>query len=404
MKTNLATTSLLAIFVFAIMWSCVEDTSRTAIVPLSPAPLPRPSLPPDLSLPKPFLAKPPMLGPVEPNMVVLPPRIDEPEIRVRLTDEEDRPPVIPAGKYRGRVDVLRLVTGKYVAVNSLPLESYLQGVVAKELLPNWSPATFRAQAIAARTFALFEMSADGRLKPWDVSDDQSSQVYGGIAGENAAARAAVAETRGQVLTVTIAGRTGIFCSRYSACIGGASQDPADAWGDPSVPPLAAHVTGNVDENSARYNWDRDFVATRADVTRCVQNWGARNNFPYLQALGERRLHRHLQTQRRHPPPHRTPPHRQRRQNRPHPGRGIPPRPHERPRRQGPEALLQQLRHPRRRQHLHPVTTATASAMASACPSGGRKTSPPRAIPMCRSWRSSTRGRASVKCGESVTAL
>jgi stage II sporulation protein D len=41
----------------------------------------------------------------------------------------------------------------------------------------------------------------------------------------------------------------------------------------------------VDDNDKRFNWDRDFAATQEDVTRCVRNWGARNNFPYLQALG-----------------------------------------------------------------------------------------------------------------------
>jgi stage II sporulation protein D len=288
-KTKWTLSATAAMFAFAFLWSCVQDTSRTAFVPIDPVTSPSRAIrstPPSLSAPAPVLTKPPMLGPPEPNLVILPPRISEPEIRVRLTDEEDRPPVIPSGKYRGRIDILRMPTGKYVAINALPLETYLQGVVAKELLPRWSPATFRAQAIAARTFALFELSATGRSKPWDVSDDQSSQVYGGIAGENAAARAAVAETRGQVLTATVGGRSGIFCARYSACIGGASQDPFEAWGDPSVPPLAAHLTGNVDANSPRFNWDRDFVATRADVTRCVRNWGSRNNFPYLQSLGD----------------------------------------------------------------------------------------------------------------------
>jgi stage II sporulation protein D len=157
-------------------------------------------------------------------------------------------------------------------------------VVAKELLGGWAPATFRAQAIAARTYALFQMMATGTAKQWDVNADQSSQVYGGVT-KNATALAAVAATRGVVLTATVNGRTGIFCSFYSACIGGASQDPFDAWGDPSVPPLAAHLTGNVDDNDKRFNWDRNFAATQEDVTRCVRNWGARNNFPYLQALG-----------------------------------------------------------------------------------------------------------------------
>jgi stage II sporulation protein D len=277
--------ALAGMFIFAFAWSCVEDTTRVPIHLVTPATRPVPSTTPLVATSKPVLAKPPMLGPLEPNIVVLPPRISEPEIRVRLTDEEDRPPVIPAGRYRGRIDILRVSTGGYVAVNVLPLETYLQGVVAKELLPSWSPAAFRAQAIAARTFALFELSAIGRSMPWDVSDDQSSQVYGGIAGENAAARAAVAQTRGQVLTVNIGGQRGIFCARYSACIGGASQDPADAWGDPSVPPLAAHLTGNVDQNSPRFNWNREFTATSADVTRSVRNWGVRNRLPYLQTLG-----------------------------------------------------------------------------------------------------------------------
>ncbi|HVT80367.1 MAG TPA: SpoIID/LytB domain-containing protein [Phycisphaerae bacterium] len=231
------------------------------------------------------MTKPPMLGPLSPPIVILPEKIAEPEIRVRLTDEKVAPPAIVASKYRGKIQTLRLPNGKYVAINVLPLDSYLQGVLTKELLASWDPAAFRAQAIAARTFALFQMVTDGRSKAWDVNADESSQVYGGISAETAPARAAVAATRGQVLMTQFGGKTGIFCSFYSSCIGGASQDPFDAWGDPSVTPLSAHLTGNVDTNSARYAWDRDFVVSKADVTRCVQLWGEKNNFAYLKALG-----------------------------------------------------------------------------------------------------------------------
>ena len=132
-------------------------------------------------------------------------------------------PSVPRNKYRGRVEAVRLGNGKYVAVNVLPLESYLQGL--GELLSGWEPAAFRAQVIAARTFAVYEIATDGRTRDWDVSDDESSQVYVGIAGETAKTRAAAADTRGQVLMATVEGKTGIFCSRYSSCIGGASQDP-----------------------------------------------------------------------------------------------------------------------------------------------------------------------------------
>lgn len=284
MQIRMVCAAVAALAGISLLWSCDETPPRSAppipaVGPVHVDPIPTAPI---------VLTKPPMLGPVEPPIVLLPPHIDEPAIRVRLTDEQDRPPAIAAGgggKYRGRIDTLRLPNGKYVAINVLPLDSYLQGVLAKELYPSWDPAAYRAQAIAARTFALFEMMASGRGKDWDVNNDESSQMYGGIAGETAKSRAAVADTRGQVLTAVVAGKSGIFCARYSACIGGAAQDPFDAWGDPSIPPLAAHITGNVDDNATRFNWDHDFVVTRADATRCVQNWGTRNNLPYLQSLG-----------------------------------------------------------------------------------------------------------------------
>jgi stage II sporulation protein D len=264
----------------------VNEPAMTSPAPAAPATAnPVPPRPAPVRL-----TKPPMLGPPEPAIVVMPASMPEPMIRVRLTSEEPQPPSIAKGKYRGRIDTVKLPNGKYVAVNVLPLDTYLQGVLAKELYGSWEPATYRAQAIAARTFALFSMMTDGRAKQWDVNDDESSQMYGGIAGETAKSRAAVAETRGQVLLATVgeAGgkpKAGIFCARYSACIGGATQDPFDAWGDPSVGPLSARVVGNVDDNCDKYVWKTQFVATRADVTRSVQNWGVRNNFPHLQSLG-----------------------------------------------------------------------------------------------------------------------
>jgi len=283
MKIGMAWAAFAGVGVAAFLWSCVATPPPTPPTAITPPPVPPAAIAPPT--PKPVvLTKPPMLGPVIPNIVILPAHMDEPEIRVKLTAESDSPPAIVRSQYRGRIDILRLANGNYVAVNSLPLESYVEGVVVKELLGSWAPATFRAQAIAARTFALFQMMATGPARQWDVNSDQSSQVYAGIT-RNTTALTAVAATRGQVLTATVNGKTGIFCSFYSACIGGASQDPFEAWGDPSVPPLAAHLTGNVDDNDKQFNWDRDFVATQADVTRCVQNWGARNSFPYLQALG-----------------------------------------------------------------------------------------------------------------------
>jgi stage II sporulation protein D len=176
---------------------------------------------------------------------------------------------------------------KYVAVNTVGMEAYLQGVLAKEMYGSWEPAAYRAQAIAARTFALYSLMTQAMTSPgkqWDVSDDEGSQMYGGIAGETAKSRAAVAATKGKVLVMERGGQVGIFCARYSACSGGASQDPFEAWGDSTVPALSARVLGPVDNNCPKFEWPAMRVS-KADITRCMHSWGERNAFAHLLRLG-----------------------------------------------------------------------------------------------------------------------
>jgi stage II sporulation protein D len=163
------------------------------------------------------------------------------------------------------------------------MDSYLAGVLPKELYGSWSPETYRAQAIAARTFALFQILATGSQRQWDVNNDETSQMYGGIAGETPKSRQAVASTKGQILTATLQNKSGIFCAFYSACTGGASQDPFEAWGDPAIPTLAARKLGPIDNNCPKFAWPA-MTVDKDDITRCVKNWGDRNQFPALQTL------------------------------------------------------------------------------------------------------------------------
>jgi stage II sporulation protein D len=232
------------------------------------------------------LEKPRLLGPVTPAIVALPQRMEEPWIRVKLTEESDVRPVVRKA-YRGRVEVRAMPNGKYVAINVVRMDDYLAGVLPKEILNSWQPATFRAQAVAARTFALYQMLTETPDKPWDVSNDVTSQMYGGIAGETRNSREAVAETRGQVLTATVNGKTGIFCSFYSACTGGATQDPFEAWGESPVSALSARRIGEIENisPSAHFTWPAMWI-DKSDISRCVRSWGERNGFAHLTALGE----------------------------------------------------------------------------------------------------------------------
>jgi len=96
------------------------------------------------------------------------------------------------GSYRGALRLHRREGHSVLAVNELGLESYLQGVVAAEMPSSWAAEALKAQAVVARSYALRGRVAD---REYDLYPDVRSQVYRGIAGEDAAAIAAVRGTR-----------------------------------------------------------------------------------------------------------------------------------------------------------------------------------------------------------------
>lgn len=105
------------------------------------------------------------------------------------------------GRYRGTVTIRPNAQGRLTVVNALDLETYLRGVVPKEMGAWEYPAleALKAQAVAARTYAyanLGKRAKDG----FDLLDTVADQVYGGRDGEQALTDRAVAETSGLVAT------------------------------------------------------------------------------------------------------------------------------------------------------------------------------------------------------------
>src|SRR5215210_627153 len=100
--------------------------------------------------------------------------------------------------YRG---TLRVIAGSASAavtvVNTLPLESYLRGVVPSEMPAAWAIEALKSQAVVARGYA------DRRIKPgvgtYDVKDDTSSQVYLGFENEKSTTDAAISATKDLVV-------------------------------------------------------------------------------------------------------------------------------------------------------------------------------------------------------------
>jgi stage II sporulation protein D len=101
------------------------------------------------------------------------------------------------GTYRGWFEFRLVAGGGVETVNAVPLDAYVRGVVAEEMPASWSSAALQVQAVAARTFAITGQVGD---PSFDVYSDARSQVYGGVSAETSSTDAAVAATRGQVVT------------------------------------------------------------------------------------------------------------------------------------------------------------------------------------------------------------
>ncbi len=106
-----------------------------------------------------------------------------------------QPVSVDGAPYRGKLVVSG--DGKLVqVVDIVGLEQYLKGVVPAEMPSNWGAQALRAQAVAARSYALANL-AKGR--PFDLYGDARSQVYGGVKVESPSTSSAVDATRGQVV-------------------------------------------------------------------------------------------------------------------------------------------------------------------------------------------------------------
>jgi stage II sporulation protein D len=177
--------------------------------------------------------------------------------------------------YRGQYRFVPTSAGKFDVVNDVTIDDYLKGVVAKEMLANWHPEAYRAQAIVARTYALYEKGTVESGRSWDLYPDQRSQVYGGIAGETAKAVEAVESTRGVVVAYGTPGAEKIFKAYFSSCCGGIGQNPADAINEPYHPALHEQNVGDLCKASPRFNWG-PITLTRTEITRRLKLWGKRN--------------------------------------------------------------------------------------------------------------------------------
>jgi hypothetical protein len=112
--------------------------------------------------------------------------------------------------YGGRLRLVRQADGWQV-VNHLPLEDYVASVVGAEMPSSWDLEALKAQAVAARSYALAHMARPAS-DHWHLGDNTRWQAYRGLSSSTARTRQAAADTTGLILSY----QGGIVESLYAA--------------------------------------------------------------------------------------------------------------------------------------------------------------------------------------------
>ncbi len=167
--------------------------------------------------------------------------------QIRL-EGESAPLAFQGMSVRGALVITARDAGLLV-VNDLDLEAYVKSVVSSEVPVTWPFEALKAQAIVARTYALYKKGERGG-QAFDVDATVQSQVYGGLGSEDPRASEAVDATAG--IVVVHEGRLAL--TPYHSTSAGPTEDAAEVWGIDL--PYLKGVACPFDENSSVYRWER----------------------------------------------------------------------------------------------------------------------------------------------------
>ncbi len=162
------------------------------------------------------------------------------------------------GSYRGSLEFRPNVSGGVYIVNAVGLDDYVQGVISAEMPSTWSAEALKAQAVAARTYAITTDVAGGF---YSLYPDTRSQMYRGVAAETPATDAAVAATSGQIVTYNGAPAVTYFF----ASSGGYTENIEDAWPGATADPWLRGVPDPYDGagGDPYHHWTRQITLSAA---------------------------------------------------------------------------------------------------------------------------------------------
>lgn len=161
-------------------------------------------------------------------------------------------------KYRGAIGIAG--TTGLTPYNYIPIEEYLYGVVPCEMSPSWPEEALKAQAVAARSLAIYQFNryvSSG----YNVVDTTATQAYGGYTKEDSRSQLAVDVTRGQ--TIMYNGK--VAEALYFSTSGGVTESAENVWGYPI--PYLVSVEDIFETEPAQKEWVRNI--TLDEINTCL---------------------------------------------------------------------------------------------------------------------------------------
>jgi len=166
-------------------------------------------------------------------------------------------------QYDGNMAILSTPAGGFNIVNAVDLESYVKGVIPSELSQDWPPSALEAQAIAARTYALWKMES-GNNPNYDLVSTVRDQVYAGRSRRQSATDQAANDTLGNVLLWK--GR--LIPAYYHSSSGGYTENAFNVWHAFDIPPLAGRQVPSA--GSPHSSWKKVLTPAQIEVALKAQ--------------------------------------------------------------------------------------------------------------------------------------
>ncbi|MDH4101007.1 MAG: SpoIID/LytB domain-containing protein [Nitrospirota bacterium] len=157
-------------------------------------------------------------------------------------------------RLQSELEIRKKPGGLVQAIALLDMEEYLKGVVPAEASPKWELEVLKAQAVAARTYALYKKKSQAG-GDYDVTADVNSQVYSGNGLRSPISDRAVDETAGLVLTYD--GK--LINAMFHGCCGGETEDVGAVFGKPVE--YLKSVEGMCPPHGSKMQWEKWFSAS-----------------------------------------------------------------------------------------------------------------------------------------------